>query len=153
MSAVYITVLKTIFILSHVYTSSPTTTWVLSQMFHCMLCFVSLSHTHTHAHTYTHAHAQANKNKLRGQSQWTNFTERATTACRRSNAKFCSLRVPRGQRDGPHDRNLGFLDRMRYFFFQVPPQLYSRDWVEPVPAPTSYQKNWDSHSDLRICSQ
>jgi hypothetical protein len=27
---------------------------------------------------------------------------------------------------GPYGRNLGFLDRSRYFFFQVAPQLYSR---------------------------
>jgi hypothetical protein len=26
----------------------------------------------------------------------------------------------------PHSRILGFLDRSRYFFFQVTPQLYSR---------------------------
>jgi hypothetical protein len=26
----------------------------------------------------------------------------------------------------PYGRNLGFLDRSRYFFFQVSPQLYSR---------------------------
>jgi hypothetical protein len=26
-----------------------------------------------------------------------------------------------------HGRILGFLDRTLYFFFQVPPQLYSRD--------------------------
>jgi hypothetical protein len=31
----------------------------------------------------------------------------------------------------PYGRILGFLDRSRYFLFQVPPQLYSRDWVEP----------------------
>jgi hypothetical protein len=30
---------------------------------------------------------------------------------------------------------LGFPDRSRYFFFQVAPQLYSRDWVDPVPDP------------------
>jgi hypothetical protein len=35
----------------------------------------------------------------------------------------------------PHDRNLGFLDRSRYYFFQVAPQLYSRGWLDPVPDP------------------
>jgi hypothetical protein len=35
----------------------------------------------------------------------------------------------------PYDRNLGFLDRNRYFFFQVAPHLYSRGWVDPVPDP------------------
>jgi hypothetical protein len=30
----------------------------------------------------------------------------------------------------PYGRTLGFLHRSRYFFFQVAPQLYSRDWVD-----------------------
>jgi hypothetical protein len=30
----------------------------------------------------------------------------------------------------PYSRNFDFLDRRRYFFFQVAPQLYSRDWVD-----------------------
>jgi hypothetical protein len=37
----------------------------------------------------------------------------------------------------PHGRILGFLDRSRYFFFQVAPQLYSEDLIasgiEPGP--------------------
>jgi hypothetical protein len=32
----------------------------------------------------------------------------------------------------PYGRILGFLDRSRYYFFQVAPQLYSRGWVDPV---------------------
>jgi hypothetical protein len=35
----------------------------------------------------------------------------------------------------PHGRILGFLDRNRYNFFQVAPQLYSRGWVDSVPDP------------------
>jgi hypothetical protein len=35
----------------------------------------------------------------------------------------------------PYGRILGFLDRSRYDFFQVAPQLYSRGWVDPVPDP------------------
>jgi hypothetical protein len=35
----------------------------------------------------------------------------------------------------PYGRILGFLDRRRYFFFQIAPQLYSRGWVDPVPDP------------------
>jgi hypothetical protein len=31
-----------------------------------------------------------------------------------------------------YGRILGFLDRNRYFFFQVAPQLYSRSWVDPI---------------------
>jgi hypothetical protein len=33
----------------------------------------------------------------------------------------------------PHGRILGFLDRSRYFFFQVAPELYSRGCVDTVP--------------------
>jgi hypothetical protein len=35
----------------------------------------------------------------------------------------------------PYGRNLGFLDRSRYLFFQVAPQLYSRGSVDQVPDP------------------
>jgi hypothetical protein len=35
----------------------------------------------------------------------------------------------------PYGRNLGFLDRGRYFFYQEAPQLYSRGRVDPVPDP------------------
>jgi hypothetical protein len=35
----------------------------------------------------------------------------------------------------PYGRIRFFLDRSSYFFFQVAPQLYSRDWVDPVPDP------------------
>jgi hypothetical protein len=41
----------------------------------------------------------------------------------------------------PYSRILGFLDRSRYFFFQVAPQLYSRGWVDPVPAPLLLRKS------------
>jgi hypothetical protein len=30
----------------------------------------------------------------------------------------------------PYGRILGFLDRSRYFFFQVAPELYSQGWVD-----------------------
>jgi hypothetical protein len=33
---------------------------------------------------------------------------------------------------GPYGRIRGFLDRSRYCFFQVAPQLYSWGWVDPV---------------------
>jgi hypothetical protein len=39
-----------------------------------------------------------------------------------------------------YGRILGFLDRSRYFFFQVAPQLYSRSWVDPVPDPLLLRK-------------
>jgi hypothetical protein len=37
--------------------------------------------------------------------------------------------------------NLGFLDRSRYFFFQVAPHLSSRGWVDPVPDPLLLRKS------------
>jgi hypothetical protein len=33
----------------------------------------------------------------------------------------------------PYGRIFGFLDRSRYYFFQVARQLYSRGWVDPIP--------------------
>jgi hypothetical protein len=41
----------------------------------------------------------------------------------------------------PYSRILGFLDRSRYFFFQVAPQLYSRGSVDPVPDPLLFRKS------------
>jgi hypothetical protein len=40
----------------------------------------------------------------------------------------------------PYCRNIGLLDRSRYFFLQVAPQLYSRGWVDPVPDPLLLRK-------------
>jgi hypothetical protein len=40
----------------------------------------------------------------------------------------------------PHGRIIDFLDRSRYFFFQVAPQLYSRAWVDPRSRP-HYSEN------------
>jgi hypothetical protein len=37
-----------------------------------------------------------------------------------------------------YGRILGFLDRSRYYFFQVAPQLYSRGWVDSVPDPVLF---------------
>jgi hypothetical protein len=41
----------------------------------------------------------------------------------------------------PYGRNLGFLYRSRYFFFQVAAHLYSRGWVDPVPYPLLLRKS------------
>jgi hypothetical protein len=40
----------------------------------------------------------------------------------------------------PYGRILGFLDRSRYFIFQVAPQLDSRGWVDTVPDPLLLRK-------------
>jgi hypothetical protein len=52
----------------------------------------------------------------------------------------------------PYCRILGFLNRRRYFFFQVAPHLYSRGWVDPSSRPTTSQKI-NRTRDLWICSQ
>jgi hypothetical protein len=49
-----------------------------------------------------------------------------------------------------------FLDRSRYFFFQVAPQLYSRGWVEPFPDPLfliKFSSAGNLTRDFWICSQ
>jgi hypothetical protein len=56
----------------------------------------------------------------------------------------------------PHGRILGFLDRSRYYFFQVSPQLYSEGWVDPVPDSLLLRKSGSARNrtrDLWICSQ
>jgi hypothetical protein len=50
----------------------------------------------------------------------------------------------------PHARILGFFDRSRYFFFQVAPQLYSRDWVDPIPDPLLLRKSYSAGNRTRI---
>jgi hypothetical protein len=68
-----------------------------------------------------------NNNKLHGFSLQPNYTERATAACRQSYCK--PLRIEGATWSAqriPTAVFLVFLDRRRYFFFQVAPQLYSR---------------------------
>jgi hypothetical protein len=67
------------------------------------------------------------KIKLRGLSPRANYTDRATAVCQ---TKLVSNFAARGCHvvsvTNPYGRNLGFIDRNRYFFFQVAPQLYSQ---------------------------
>jgi hypothetical protein len=60
---------------------------------------------------------------------------------------FCVVRMA-----DPQGRNLGFIDRSHYFFFQVAPQLYSRGRVDLVPHPQLLTK-WrrESIPDPWIC--
>jgi hypothetical protein len=64
---------------------------------------------------------------------------------RRLSAKLVPAFVEGGCRavstTDPYGRILGLLDRSRYFFFQVAPQLYSRGWVDPVPDPLFLRKS------------
>jgi hypothetical protein len=66
------------------------------------------------------------KAKLRGLSTRANYTDRATASVRRSYAKFADKACRVGSETDHHGHILAFLDRSRYFFFQVAPQLYSR---------------------------
>jgi hypothetical protein len=47
----------------------------------------------------------------------------------------------------------GFLDRSRYYFFQVAPQLYSRGWVDPAPDPSGdiWRKNENWVIQFKFC--
>jgi hypothetical protein len=56
-----------------------------------------------------------------------NYTNQATTACRRTSCQPLRVEgVARPAQQIPTAVNLGFLDRSRYFFIQVAPQLSSR---------------------------
>jgi hypothetical protein len=64
---------------------------------------------------------------LRGLSPRANYTDRATAIYQRSSCQF--LRIEGCHMVSvadPHGHIPGFLDRSRFFFFQVAPQLYSR---------------------------
>jgi hypothetical protein len=56
---------------------------------------------------------------------------------RRLSAKLMPIFADRGCHmvsvTDPYCRIIGFLDRIRYFFFQVAPQLYSQRSVDPAP--------------------
>jgi hypothetical protein len=67
------------------------------------------------------------KLKLLGLSPRANYTDRATAACRRSDCQLLRIRVPRGQRDGSLHQYSRFSRQEPLLFYQVAPQLYSRD--------------------------
>jgi hypothetical protein len=63
---------------------------------------------------------QTNKNNLRGLSPRANYTDRATAACWRSQCQLFRIEECRVVSvTDPYGRNIGFLDRSRYLFFQV----------------------------------
>ena len=72
-------------------------------------------------------------------------------------ANFCGKRgITWSAQRVPTAVNLCFLDRSRYFFIQVAPQLTSRGWVDPVPDPLLLKKSGSAGNrtrDLCICSQ
>jgi hypothetical protein len=67
------------------------------------------------------------KRKLRGFGPRANYADRATAASWRSSADFLRIEgVAWSAQRIPTVVNFDFLDRSRYFFFQVAPQLSSR---------------------------
>jgi hypothetical protein len=87
-----------------------------------------------------------------------NFTDWSIATGRRNLVPtFADRGVSRGQCGGsPTVVNLSFLDRSRYFFFQVVPHLPARGWVDPVSDPLLLRKcvsAWDRSRDLWVSSQ
>jgi hypothetical protein len=78
-------------------------------------------------YTLTHALSQIYiLKKIHGLSRQANYTDRAT-ACQRRQCQFCAdRRCHMVSVTNPYGRILGFLDRSRYYCFQVAPQLHSR---------------------------
>jgi hypothetical protein len=71
---------------------------------------------------------------------------------RRWSAKLMTTFADRGCHvsvTDPYGRILGYLDRSRYFFFQVVPQLYSRGWVGSVPDPLLLRKSGSAGNRTR----
>jgi hypothetical protein len=76
----------------------------------------------------THCYCTHDNKQTPWLSPQANCTDRQSD--RRMSAKLVPTLADRGCRvvsaTNPHGRILGFLDRSRYYFFQVAPQLYSR---------------------------
>jgi hypothetical protein len=64
---------------------------------------------------------------------------------RRLSAKLVPTFADRGchvfSAANPHGRNFDFLDRSRYYFFKVAPQLSSQGWVDPFPDSLRWESN------------
>jgi hypothetical protein len=88
---------------------------------------------------------------------WTPWSESTSELYRPSDRRLWDKLVPTFADRGchvvsvtyPYGRILGFLDRSRYFFFQVAPQLYSRGWVDPVPDPLLLRKSGSAGNRTR----
>jgi hypothetical protein len=86
----------------------------------------------------------SNKTTSVALSPQANYTHWATATCRRNLVpNFVDKGASRGQRGGsPTVVNLSFLDRSRYFFFQVAPHLSSQGLSGPRSRPTATHKIW-----------
>jgi hypothetical protein len=82
-------------------------------------------------------------------------TQSTSELYRQSNLRLSAKLVPTFTYSGchvvnmtdPYGRNLGFLDRTR--FFQVAPHLYSRGWVDPIPNSLLLRKSGSSGNRTR----
>jgi hypothetical protein len=68
----------------------------------------------------------AYKKKLHGLSPRSNYTDRATAACGRSDCQLLRIESPRGQRDGSLRPYSQFSGQEPLLFYQVAPEFYSR---------------------------
>jgi hypothetical protein len=88
---------------------------------------------------------------------YTPWSESASELYRPSDRRLSAKLVPTFAERGYHvvsvtnsyGRNLGFLDRSRYFFFQVAPHLYSRGWLDPVPVTLLLRKSGSARNRTR----
>jgi hypothetical protein len=100
----------------------------------CHLPYILASLSCYHSMTYF---PELLKMSLDKKAPW---SESASELYRRSDRRLSATLVPIfADREchlvsatDPYGRILGFLERSRYFFFQVAPQLYSRGVVDPV---------------------
>jgi hypothetical protein len=103
-----------------------------------------------HVTAAVNTHVRKETNSVTSIRKWTIPTERPPLVSEVS-ANFCVVSAT-----DPHGRILGFLDRSRYYFFQLTPQLYSRGCVDPAPGPPLLRKSGSAGNrtwDLWICSQ
>jgi hypothetical protein len=77
--------------------------------------------------------------KIRCLSPRVNYTDRATASCRRSKCQLLEIEECRGLDGGSPRPYSRFLDRSRYVFFQVAPQLYLLSG--PRSRPTTNKKS------------
>jgi hypothetical protein len=91
----------------------------------------------------------------------TPWYEYVSELCRPSDSRLSAKLVPTFADRGchvvsmtdPHCRILGFVDRSRYIFFQVAPQLYSRGLVDPVPDPLLLRKSGSAGNRARTSGE
>jgi hypothetical protein len=94
----------------------------------------------------------------RSELNWTPWLETANELHRPSDHRLSAKLVPTLADRGchvvivtdPYSRILAFLDRSRYFFFQVAPQLYSWGWMSSVPDPLFLKKSVSAANRTQI---